>query len=101
MATEPLDQAAATQPVFIVTMSVSRQWGDPQQKSLDDLLHFAARLTPDQGIKLLDEIAGVVNTYRVGATAPISGAGAKALDSLGKDKQLPLLSCEVRNSTRT
>jgi hypothetical protein len=97
----PTQRNVTEDPVFIVTVSASKRWGDAQQNNLNALLHFRAQLDPDEGIKLLDEIAGVVNRYRIGATAPISQSGAQALGDLGKDQQLPLIACELKNANTT
>lgn len=93
-------ELAAKHPVFIVRISVSRTIGLPQQNSLDNLLHFSAKLSPDQGIKMLDEIAGVVNRYQLGATAPIPEGGSSALGTLGKDHQLSFRDGEPGNAIR-
>jgi hypothetical protein len=88
-------------PIFSVEVTCSRQWGDAQQNHLDSVVEWSARLTPVLGIKLVDKIITILNEMLPGALSPISEGGARALDALGKEKQLRLLSCELRNATGT
>ena len=85
------DAAKTPLPVFTVEIRCSRQWGDAQQVSLDRLLHWSAHLAPELGIRLVDTIASTLNEILPGAMSPISESGARALDALGKDEQLPLI----------
>ena len=40
-------------PMFTVELSVARQWGTEQQVSIDTLLNWSARLSPEDGLKLV------------------------------------------------
>ena len=80
-----------TLPVFTVQVTCSRQWGDPQQNSLDPLIVWSAHLSPELGLKITDAIAAILNETLPGAMRPISEAGARALDALGKNEQLNLI----------
>jgi|ERR1035437_329658 hypothetical protein len=88
-------------PIFTVEVMCSRQWGDAQQNHLDSVVAWSAHLSPELGIRLVDRITAILNEMLPGALSPISEGGARALDALGKEKQLPLLSCELRNATGT
>ena len=78
-------------PIFTVTIACSRQWGNVQQNSLDNLLVWSARLKPELGLHVVDTIKAKLNEILPGAMQPISISSAVALEALGKDKQLPLL----------
>jgi hypothetical protein len=97
MPEETVDQAEPKTPLypFTVEISVARQWGDIQQVSLDRLLYWSARLSPEVALKVVDAITAILNETLPGAMSPISESGAKALDALGKNKQLPLLACPI------
>ncbi len=82
-------------PVFIVTISCSRLLSGQQHNTLDNLVTWSAAMTPEGGLKLVDNITTVLNETLPGAMAARSEGGAKALESLGQYEQLPLLACPV------
>jgi penicillin V acylase-like amidase (Ntn superfamily) len=78
-------------PIFSVQVTCSQTYGSEQQNTLDTLVSWSARLHPELGIKLVDAITAICQVTLPGAMNPISESAARALDSLGKDKQLILL----------
>lgn len=78
-------------PMFTVELSVARQWGTEQQQSIDSILLWSKRLSPEEGLKLLGAITALVNEILPGAVAPISESGSRTLDVLGYRKQLDLM----------
>lgn len=89
------DQKKASLQVFTVEIHCATQWGDAQQVLLDRLLHWSSRLGPEAALKLVADITTLLNETIPGAMAPIAESGSKALDALGKNKQLPLLARET------
>jgi hypothetical protein len=48
-------------------------------------------MTPEQGLKLIASVEAMLNEILPGALTPVSESAARALESLGKEKQLSLL----------
>lgn len=80
-----VNQTREALPVFSVTVTVSTQWGDAQQVRLDTLLHFADRLSPAEGLKVLDAITGICNATNVKGIATLTQSGQRALEALERD----------------
>jgi hypothetical protein len=78
-------------PVFTVQITCSRQWGTEQQNHLDALLIWSAHMRPVEALGMIEHIKTILNAILPGAMAPISEGAAKAMDALGKEKQLCLL----------
>lgn len=76
--------------IFTVELSVARQWGTEQQVSIDTLLNWSARLSPEDGLKLFNALTPLLQQTVPGAIAPLTESGARALEALGHGKQLTL-----------
>jgi hypothetical protein len=86
-------------PVFTVEVRCSRLLSGEQHNTLDNLVQWSARTSPEAGLKLVDAITDILQNTLPGALTPISESGARALYALGKHKQLPLLACELPNES--
>ncbi len=77
--------------IFKLELTCSRQTGPGiQQRSIDSLVVWSAALSPEEGLKLVNRVTDLAREILPGALAPISESGARALEALGKDKQLEL-----------
>ncbi len=77
--------------IFKLELTCSRQTGPGiQQRSIDSLVVWSAALSPEEGLTLVNRVTDLAREILPGALAPISESGARALEDLGKDKQLEL-----------
>ena len=70
--------------MFSIEVCAHRQWGGPQQVSLDRLLYASGPLAPEAAAHLLAEIKTVVKD--VLEFAPLSEGSWKALESIQDSK---------------
>jgi hypothetical protein len=66
------------------------------RSSLESIFSWTGRLTALDGIHLLNALKELIESSNAGSSNPISASASDALDALGKDKQIPLLACELK-----
>ena len=81
-----------TQPVVIVEISVSRQWGGPQQKSVTALLYWHCQTDNATVLKVEDLLHRALSALEFGEFTVRSEGAEKVMEQLGKEQQLTLCS---------
>jgi len=85
-------------PLFIVQLEVDTPVvpGGPTQNNLDRVVYWHARMSPEAGLKLIARVKAVLQETLPGALMPVPQSAERALEVLGKERQLPLLRSEAK-----
>ena len=69
--------------MMMVSISLSRQWGGPQQRSLDNVLNWMAELDPADVHTVRDALRRVLSESGHGNFSLLARGGELALEAIG------------------